>query len=325
MKAKKSLWLKYTLLSSAIVPFIGGVSTVNAVYGTSALPAMAIDQRQKADEWAAHSKLASGDANKSSAARAAISPINKSLCNMARIELNSGVLSGSAGPGAISAAYAAACSYTDEILVTISSIETAQLTRRADVNALVDQLREITDRDDLGPFEKRREFKRLAGQIEAQLSEAALADVQGTLSTQLKGLEASVIAADVKDGEFGDKQAAAIEALRAYFGQIREAVGELLVSKVPVTTSQPEPLVPMGRAIIRYRDQLWPGIILAIAIDCAVLWFAFSLALSNQVLKLRRNAVTGALHWLDLPFVKPPVSGRANGKDEDNRSDRKGS
>lgn len=307
MKSKVWNWTRFIVLALAMIPFIGGVSTINGIYGTSAPAALSYDLQEKAPEWREYVKAASADANKANQALDVVGPINAAVCDDAEGALT-GRMTGIGGAGPVSAGYAKGCAYTGNVVETLSEMATAQAARRDNLSSLLEQL-ELVPRDgELSVFERRDRFRMITTEIDAVLSESDAANVAETLKTQMANLNGLVATVPIRPGRYEEVQRASLDALQAYFVTIEETVSDLMTVDAELTSGvvRPGELRAMHEAIFHFRDHLWPAIILAIAIDAAVLWFAIALALSTAILKQRKASIHSGPAWLDLPNLEVP-------------------
>ena len=320
-KSGIGLWIRFCFLSLLLIPFIAAVSTVNAIYGTSAPAAMSFDLRHSAERWRSYVETSINEGNKADSAVQAIQPLERSVCQMADSERTSGILTGSPGRGALSAAYQSACSQIGSILGTLSQISASQSERRSELALLLEELRATARDSELSIFDRRERFEVITSQIQALLSENRSVRITETLGAQLANLRASVSAVQVNAGEFGNRQASAIQALQTYFATIETSVGELVSDETPETEAgKPPALLSMGSAVWTYRHRLWPGIMLACGLDAFIGWYGFALALSASILKARKRTLHDAPEWLDLPFIDLPHGNKDSDKTKRKKS-----
>ena len=274
------------VLGVSLLPFVATISTYNAAIGLAGPASLSYEMQDKSKAYSAYATAASGDAMKAKSALNVISPIEKSVCEMAGLEERNGVLSGSSGKGALSGQLTQVCLQVrgigESLQTTINSTES----QREKLLEISTHMKGIVHDAEL---------------VEALATQSQEEKVAERLKTQLTVLEGSVMSINVQDGAFGAKQNTAIDGLRNFVGTIKSAVDDLVSPKPDeLLPEPPAALHDMAGAIWAYRDRNWAAIALAIGIDAIVLWFAAALGLSLAAKRARERAVMGAPQWLEL-------------------------
>ena len=286
--------LKLALLGGALSPFIFGVSTFNAVKSQAGPAALVFAMEDKTQEWGAYLEAINADADKAKAALDVITPIEASICEMAQLEHDSGLISGSRGTGAISSQYAQVCLQTRSIAQTLQDTALESEARNAEQMSIYSQMRGVA-RDSSQPVFDRvhDDYEPKQDKLQALARASSNERVAERLQAQLRVLESSVVAADVQDGEFGDVQREAIGSLSGYVSAIRETVSDFIApTDETVAPVRPDPLPDMMQAIIAHRDRLWSAILLCVGVDMIILWQVGALGVS---LAIKRNRERAAL------------------------------
>ena len=288
-------------LGVSLLPFVATISTFNAAIGLAGPASLSYEMQDKSKAFSDYANAASGDAMKAKSALNVISPIEKSVCEMAGLEERNGVLSGSSGKGALSGQLTQVCLQVRGIGESLQTTITSTESQREKLSEISAHMKGIVHDETLKIFERTRAFEADAELIEALATQAKEEKVAERLKTQLTVLEGSVMSINVQDGAFGAKQNTAIDGLRNFVGTIKSAVDDLVSPKPDeLPPEPPAALHDMAGAIWAYRDRNWAAIALAIGIDAIVLWFAAALGLSLAAKRTRERAVMGAPQWLEL-------------------------
>jgi len=210
---------RIAMLGVTLSPFVLLISTVNAVKGLSTAPALNMDMRDSAHEWSAYvvSQIAAG--TDSASVANAIAPLTASICQAGEDEVSRGALSGSKGPGAISAAYGSVCVSLTTITGLLVDGSTTQDARREDAEALLSRLQSIPEQDNWPIFKRQNQFEATVADIQALLTAEVSENRTETVRTQLAIALNSVVTLETQGGAFGDRQAAAVAGLKAQLGE----------------------------------------------------------------------------------------------------------
>ncbi|MEP1145479.1 MAG: hypothetical protein ABJH52_17275 [Henriciella sp.] len=316
------LWIRFAILMAIIVPFIFGVSTIMAMFGTSGIPALSFDLQDRVPQYERFIDVQTADGNKASQAFAVVEPIRATVCDDADGALK-GRITGVGGAGAVSAGYAKGCAYTGKVAETLSDMATAQAERRRQLSGLVEQLALVPRDSELSVFERRDRYRVLTTEIDAILRESDAANVADTLKAQMANLNGLVATVPIRPGPHADVQRAAMDALQGYFETIETTVSDLMDADAVLTSGvdRPGELMPMHEAVYKYRDRLAPGLILAVAIDTMCIFFALAIALSGSIVKLTRESIGTSSAWFDLPNIATPNFGRGKPTKEENHDE----
>lgn len=311
------LWIRFTILSMMIIPFILGVSTIMAGFGTSGIPALSFDLQDNVPAYRQYIEEETSDANKASQAFSVVDSFRATVCDDAEGAVK-GRITGVPGAGAVSAGYAKGCSYTTNVTNTLSEMAEAQALRRDKLAEHLEALELVPRNSALSVFERRDEFRKITSEIEAILRESDVANVADTLKAQMANMNGLVATVPIRPGPHEAVQRASMDALQAYFDRIEETVTELMAVDAEATSGVEPPgeLLPMHEAVFKYRARLAPGLILALAIDCFCVFFALAIALSGSIVKQTRENVGTGPAWMDLPKVAMPNLGRGKAKKE---------
>jgi len=288
---RRQVW-QIAVLAFLLMPFVVGISTVNAVNGNAARPSLVYDMRDSAKSHASYYEAMSLDASGAQSAEALLLPLQTSVCDMADREGQDGIITGSGGAGAVSAAYRSSCTNIETIVETLG--ETVQRTnaRRDEAAALLDDLTNIPDDKKLSVFERQAAFRLKAGELRNLIEASGSENVAKRLHGQLQILEATVVTLGVKDGGYGEKQAGAVANLKESLGQVSKIVSGLLVGSAANTPEPPADLMDMSAAVIAYWRLNIPQILLAVMVGFMALWFAGLLVVSRSTLDARRDALS---------------------------------
>lgn len=269
------------LLGMALSPFVLLISTVSAVKGLSSAPALQMNLKDSAEAWGAHIDSRTLEETNPESVASAIAPLSVSICNAAQGERENGLLSGSKGPGAISATYQSVCVSLEAITDSLMDANLNAVKHKAEIQALRAKLQDIPEQDDVPIFERQRQFSETAAKVRDLLSTEASSALRDTVSTQIDLALSSVVTLQTRDGAFGDRQAEAIENLIAQLDQAAATLHAFLDADSSVLSEKPAPLLSSGRAIAQYWPRLTPQILAAVGVDLAILWVAAFLAVSR--------------------------------------------
>lgn len=276
-------------LATALLPFTLGISTYSAALGNAGPLALAHNMRDTALDYAAYYEAATGDASDAQSTQAALLPLEASVCGLADGELKDGLLSGSAGAGALSAAYASGCKGVRAIQRTLSETAGRMAARRDDASDILSRLASIPKDESLSVFERQAAFRLEVNALRKLIEEARAENVPKRLRVQLRILESSVAALGVRQGDFGKTQVAEIENLKAMLSQASAAVREFLDGNEDVRVEAPGELLEMGAAVAKYWHRNIQQILLAILIDLMPVWFVWLLMVSRANAQARHQ------------------------------------
>lgn len=319
---KRQRW-SLVFLAIALMPFMLGISTYNAVLGNAGPPSLADNLADTADAIAAHYEGATSDAAGAQSAAAALAPTKASICALADGEKDKGVLSGYAGKGGVYAAYLSGCESVGVIVETLSDTAARTQSRRDEAGAHLAALKSIPRDSKRNIFARKAAFEAHAEALRKLLEASGAENVTRRLQAQLKALEGSIVTLGVKDGAFGKKQAKSIEDLRAKLAHVSAVVTEMLAAAPVQQGAAPPRLLSMAAAVRVYWDRNIPSILIAIASDFMWLWFLGLLSVSRAGLeppqaspsKKRRNRRKGGLFKALLPAKKRRSVKRRDGGD----------
>ncbi len=285
-------------LALALTPFTLCISIFYSVLGNAGAPSLVYDMRGKAVEFARYYERSSTDTSGAQSAQAALRPLQASICGLARGEKKSGLLTGSAGAGAVSAAYASSCLSVNVITETLSETVARTQGRRDDASEILANLSAIPKDTNISVFERQSAFRAEAGKLRKLIEESSAEKVAERLRAQLKILHASVAALDVQAGAFGEKQRSAVESLRTSLGLVTDTISDLLDDGETLPVQRPAELLEMGAAVTSYWSRNLPPILLAILVDLIPLWFVGFLLVSRATVQTRKQELLDG-------FVRP--------------------
>lgn len=289
-------------LALALTPFVGFISTTNAVNGLASAPALQMNMVDTAVAWQDYAAQQVFEAASARSVMDAIEPLKVSLCTTAGLEERNGVLSGSPGRGAVSSAYVSSCSGTTAISNTLLEAVKRNEARQALVSAAIEHLLEIPEQDNVSIFERQDEFTNAVAPLKKTVADAQSENLRDTVKAQLAIATNAVASLETANTDFGELQRAAVIALKAQLADVERIVSAFLDDGVPQgTLEQPEALLPSGEAILRYWPRLTAQILAAVGVDLAILWLAAFLSVSRT--NLRRMEASSPL--------TPPSSGTA--------------
>ena len=276
-------------LAVTLMPFVFGISTFYAVIANAGAPSLVYDMRDKARDYVLFFEQSTEDAEQALSAKATLLPLESSICGLAHSEKIGGTLTGSAGKGAVYAAYESSCQSVKTVIQTLD--ETAQRTaeRREQGSNLLNDLKAIPSNTSLSVFERQAEFKQKAQQLRKLITESSAENVTKRLTAQLKNMSASVNALDIQSGSFGQSQASAVQTLRKSLAQVSQIAEGMLSTANTSNLQAPGELLEMGAAVLVYWQRNLPQILLAVLLDCMNLWFLGLLMTSRAMLPIRVN------------------------------------
>ncbi len=276
--------LAVALLVLALIPFTAGISTYNAILGNAGPASLVYDMRGKVTEYSAYYASVATDASGAQMAKAALEPLEASICILAEGEGKGGAITGSRGKGAVYAAYLSGCTSIRKIVLTLSETVSRTHERQILASDIQKALQVIPDDIDLSVFERQAAFKEEAANLQSLIEENSSENVAGRLRAQLDILQASVATLDVKAGSFGKKQSSAINSLKEALRLVSETISTLTAESETDRVEAPGELLDMGEAVAVHWKRNIPQILLAILIDALALWFAGLLMVSrNQI------------------------------------------
>jgi len=280
------------LLGVSLAPFVGLISTVNAVKGLSTAPALYFDMNAKARDWQSYSHAALAGPAAAQAVADTLAPSRESICLTARLEETDGIVTGAAGKGATSAALASACAAITAIDATLQDAAQRNDERRTDAAKVAGTLLDIPERDDLGIFERQRAFDEALAPLKDALADARNEKLRETVRAQTAILAASVATLETQEGEFGERQRAAVAALKTQMQDVQGTLNGFLdeIAQAP-EIDPPAPLLSSGEAIAQWWPRLLPQILAAVGVDLAILWMAGFLAVSRASIKDMKAAL----------------------------------
>lgn len=268
-------------LALALLPFVLCISTYYAVIGNAGGPSLVYDMRDKSKDWAQYYDQALMDASAAQSAHAALLPLQSSICGLAKSERSGGILTGSRGTGAVSAAYKSGCDSISTILDTLDDTITRTETRRAESVDILKALQEIPKDTSQTVFERQTDFREQTTVLQDIIAKSGAENVSSRLSAQLDILEASVATLGTQDSAFGQKQSQSVQNLKISLGLVSEAVSGLLDQSETITLQTPNELLDTGEAVLIYWKRNLPQILLAIMIDLSSLYFLGLLMVSR--------------------------------------------
>ena len=277
---RKQCW-HVAFLALALMPFVLSISTYYAVIGNAGSASLIYDLRDKAQDWNEYYDQAIADASAAQSAHAALLPLKSSICGLAESERSGGILTGSKGRGAVSAAYTSGCDSVTTILETLDETITRTQTRRSDAVKIITALQNIPKDSSKTAFERQDEFREQITVLLDILSKSGAEKVSDRLSAQLDILKASIATLGTEDSAFGQKQAQAVHNLKSSLGLVSDAVSGLLNDGDAHIITPPDELLDSGAAVFVYWKRNIPNILLAIMIDLSSLYFLGLLMVSR--------------------------------------------
>ena len=278
-------------LAVSLLPFVAGISSYNAVLGNAGPPSLVYDMRDRAEAYVEYYHRTETDAARAQSAAQTLAPIETSTCFLANEELENGILTGSAGPGATSAAYFSACENIGEIIATLDETIARTEDRAAAAEALLAALQAIPNDTALSVFERQAAFRDAARELEALAAGSNAERVSARLGPQLDILEASIAGLGTSGGALGDRQAVANANLHNTLTTVRDTVRELVSADAAAPPEPPGALPHMGAAVTAYWHRNIPQILLAVLTDLIPGWFLGLLLVSRRTQEDRRRAL----------------------------------
>lgn len=278
-------------LAGAMLPFILGISTYNAVLGNAGPPSLVYDMRDRAQAYVEYYHATETDSGRALSAVATLEPLRDSTCYLAEQERQSGILTGSSGRGATSAAYMSACRNIGAIIATLNETVARTAGRGAEAGRLLADLQAIPADTTISVFERQARFRSAAREIAALVASAGTERVSARLGPQLEILEASIAGPGTAGGPLGQRQAAANSSLHDTLGTVRDTVRALVAHGVDTPDGEPAELRDMGAAVLAYGHRNIPQILIAVLTDIMPGWFLALLNVSRATFDARRRAL----------------------------------
>jgi hypothetical protein len=282
-------------LTLAIIPLVFGISTYNAILATSAERSMILDMNDKTAAWQRFVEMSAKEATKAQSAKASLLPLQSSLCTLAAGERKSGLLSGSGGTGAVSAAYSSACSSVGTIIQTLSETSEHSHVVREQAAVMLDALDQIPQNAAITVFERQAQFKKQDRALRKLIGSADAQHITQLVQAQLGILQSSVASLGAEDGAFGQKQKQAVANLKQSLGLVKETVGTLLADGHARITP-PKGLLSMDEATFKYIWRNTPRVLIALATDFFSLWLVAFLMVARNMAENRRAEIRAAQH-----------------------------
>lgn len=272
------------LLVLTLIPFTAGISTFNAILGNAGPASLVYDMREAADAYKFYYQSTDLTVSGAQTAKAALEPLEASICALAKGEKTGGAISGSGGKGAVYAAYLSGCTSIHQINETLIDTVARSDKRRGRASQILTDLQNIPNDTSFSVFERQAAFRIKTGDLQTLITASRAENVSKRLTAQLDILQASVATLDVKTGGYGKTQSSAIESLKAALGLVSKTIRKLTETSSE-TASPPPRLLEMGEAVVAHWERNIPQILLAILIDGLVLWFAALLMVSRNSLQ----------------------------------------
>jgi len=130
-------------LTAVLLVFTLCISSLSNLVGNAGAASLIYAQRDKTLEYIAFVEKVTANTANASAAADTLAPLENSICGLADQELSNGILSKSAGRGAISAAYSSSCLSVRTIVKTLRDAAAKSDGRNAEMAALLENLDEI--------------------------------------------------------------------------------------------------------------------------------------------------------------------------------------
>lgn len=278
------------LLGVCLSPFVLGISTVNAVKGLSTGPALYYDMEEKAAEWEGYANQYGSDPETVQSIADTLAPLKNSICTTAGLEEREGLVTGSRGAGALSAALVSACTGLTALDSSLEENRNRSSARRDQIISLLDQLLEVPEQKDLSIFKRQDRFEEIAAALKAVLSAGNPTNFRSTIRAQVAILANSVAELETKEGAFGARQRAAVSELKKQLNEAKAIVSEFLETGATVSSVQePDALLSSEEAIARWWPRLLPQILAAVGVDLAILWMAAFLSVGRVTLRELRD------------------------------------
>lgn len=290
--SKKQRW-QVIGLTAAIIPFVGAISTYNAVLATSLEKATVLALRDRGVELTEYVEYSTQDAMNAQVAKVALLPQQSSLCLLADAESQNGLLTGSGGAGAVSAAYASACSSVQTIIETLDETVSATDVRRNQANDILAQMEDIPRNTAITVFERQEQFKAQDRLLRKLMQESSAERVAERIAGQLKNLENSVATLGVKKGAFGDQQIQDVANLKTSLQSISSTVNPLL-SQSGNAAQKPGAMLTSDQVLVKYWKNNISTIAIAVATDTFALWIIAFLFVARSMVNDRIRELTAS-------------------------------
>jgi|GEM_PF-2412744 len=289
MTATRRQFWHIVVLAASLMPFTLGISTFSAVRGTAGPNSLVYDMRSHAIAQAVYYEQATTDTSGAQSAQAALMPLQASICGLAEGEGSNGVLTGSAGRGAVFAAYTSGCASIRTIIQTLADTVARTESRREEAAKILAVLSTIPQDTSLSVFERQSAFRLEVNKLRKLIEETGAENVSDRLTAQLKILQSSVATLGVQNDGFGKKQSGAIQNLKAAIGLVGQTVDELLNGDPMLRPEPPRELLETGAAVAVYWHRNIPQILLAVLIDLMPVWFTGLLMVSRTTVRTREE------------------------------------
>lgn len=274
-------------LTLALIPLIFCVSTYNAILATTAHRSIIYDMRDTEVEW---KQYVAGNFQNTAKAKNALSsllPVQASICDMAEHEVKNGLVTGSSGRGAVSAAYASACSSISEIIKTLEETSERTENRREVASNAIKKMQSIPRDTSITVFERQLQFKEQDSLLRELIELTSSERVVKQVSSQLKNMRSLVVTLGAQNGTFGEKQSNAVSNLGASLETISHTLNEFLGGENAGIEAMPAELLSMDEATFKYLSRNLPNVMIAVAVDTFPLWLIIFLLTAKGMLARR--------------------------------------
>ncbi len=292
---RKQRW-KVVALTIAILPFIFGVSTYNAILATTSERAVIQGLRDRVILHEEYIAASTQDTDNAQAAEAGLLPLKESLCSLAHGEKSGGILTGGAsGYGSVYAAYSSSCASVGRIIDTLSDTKSATHAQRGAFADILAQMESIPRDTSLTVFERAEQFRDADRKLYTLLQNTHSERVADRLEVQLSVLEQTVASLGTKSGSLGKKQDRAIANLKDTLSHVSDTL-ETLMKTDGTVMQKPKPMLTMNEAVARYWKSSLSNIMISVASDTFSIWLICFLLVSRSCLQERRDELLGTLN-----------------------------
>ncbi len=282
---------KLIMLTVALIPFVGAISTYNAILATSAEKSIILALRDRTIAWEKYVQASMQDSIHATSAAKSLQLQQVSVCKQAHDEREYGALTGSRGMGQTASLYAGSCEGLNTIIDILHKTVSATETRRDQATAILAEMEAIPRNTAITVFERQQQFKdqdRLMHKLLADVSAERVAD---TLRSQMQMLEGAVNSVGDTGSAFRRRQHQAIVNLKQSLAASSEIIETLIADDAHDAALPPEQMLSVDEAMARYWRSNLSTIVIAVATDSFPLWLISFLFVARSIVQSKRDAL----------------------------------
>jgi len=284
VRADKSQRRQIIGLTAVLIIFTLAISSYSNIIATAGSPSLVYAMRSKTLEYTDYVERSVDAGANAKAASDALLPVSNSICALAEKETTSGLLSGSAGRGAVAAAYSSSCTSLETITGILNASDLQAKARKTETDAMLQHLHSIP-RAEGSIFARQAAYRDSAAALRNLVTSSGNAKRAETLKAQMAVMAQSVASLETSGTAFGKKQDAAVSSLKSSLEQVADIVGKL--TEYDASFKAPDDLPDMMEAIMRYPLRNAQNILISIMIDGFPIFIVFLLGVARRSAELR--------------------------------------